>query len=148
MGIAVVPFSNNGRDVQPEIDRKYNLEEIPSCAASAQSGVTIQMGSSSAPSSMQGGHPVIAVTATEFTFDPAVVTLKAGQTVTIHFTNAGTMEHTLTIPDFHLSTGGILPGHSRDLTFTAPAAAGSHKALCAMGGHEQLGMVASVVVQK
>jgi len=73
--------------------------------------------------------------------------LNAGQAVSIQFKNEGTMEHTFTIPLMHVDTGGLLPGNSKQITFTAPSTPGTYDVLCAMGGHLQLGMKASIVVE-
>lgn len=154
MGVAVDQFMNNGRDVSAEIDRKYNMEEIPSCSGSTRaSGPATPlnngaMQSGTSPSVSPFPSPEsLSVSATEFRFNPHIIHLKPGQTVTVTFRNSGTMEHTFTIPALHIDTGGILPGSIRSITFTTPKAPVAYQIICAMGGHVQLGMKAQLIVQ-
>ncbi|HET7029528.1 MAG TPA: iron uptake transporter permease EfeU [Candidatus Limnocylindrales bacterium] len=88
----------------------------------------------------------IRVTASEYSFTPAALEASAGS-VTFHVTNAGADTH-----EFEIFQGDqvvdevedIVPGISRDLTVTL--AAGEYTFVCALNGHDSLGMKGTISV--
>ncbi|HUY70230.1 MAG TPA: cupredoxin domain-containing protein [Candidatus Baltobacteraceae bacterium] len=81
----------------------------------------------------------------QFVITPNVITVKAGESVTINVTNDGTMVHSFVIPDISVSAPDLSPGQSAVLTFTAPAA-GNYTYYCPVDSHKTLGMVGTLVV--
>lgn len=73
-------------------------------------------------------------------FTPKTISVKAGEQVSICLSK-DVMPHDITIADpaFKVASGACA-------TLTAPAAAGTHKFICSIDGHEQAGMVGSLVV--
>jgi uncharacterized cupredoxin-like copper-binding protein len=115
-----------------------------------------------------GGSSTIApagvrVVATEFRFEPAAITIPAGQATTLTFKNAGQTVHDFTInsgPGIPTSDGHASGDHMADkqpfhvsatagqeakLPLTLPA--GSYTFICSVSGHEQLGMKGTLTVQ-
>jgi plastocyanin len=73
-------------------------------------------------------------------FAAKTINVKAGETVSICLKTKD-VPHDITMADpaFKVASGACK-------TLTAPAAAGSHKFVCSISGHEQLGMVGNLVV--
>lgn len=88
----------------------------------------------------------IDVTASEYKFDPNVITTKAGS-VTFDVRNAGTTEH-----EFEILQGetvvdeieGLVPGLDRQLTVSL--APGEYTYVCKLAGHDTLGMTGTLTV--
>jgi iron uptake system component EfeO len=107
-------------------------------AACAPSGTATPVGSPPEGS--------IAVTATDFKFDPSAMTTKAGET-TFVVTNKGAVEH-----EFEIFKGetvvdeveGLVPGLTRELTVTLDA--GDYTYVCKLAGHEEAGMTGALTV--
>ena len=120
---------------------------------------------SSAPSTPQS----VAVTAKEFGFAPAQLTVTAGQLVELTFQNTGAVEHDWSVREIDLTgnptvtgeTGGghmidmhdapklhvaAGPGTQGKLTFT-PSKAGTYEFFCTVAGHKQAGMVGTLTVK-
>jgi uncharacterized cupredoxin-like copper-binding protein len=77
-------------------------------------------------------------------FTPKTINVDAGEQVSICLTSKDT-DHDLTISDLGFKV--VAPkGGPVCKTLTAPAKAGSHKFICSIPGHEQAGMVGSLVV--
>jgi high-affinity iron transporter len=106
-------------------------------------------GSTAAPSVAPGASDhsgVIAVAASEFKFDPAVITTAAGS-VTFRITNVGSVEH-----EFEIFLGetvvdeveGLVPGLARDLTVALEP--GEYTFVCKLAGHDAAGMKGTLTV--
>ena len=87
----------------------------------------------------------VTVTASEFKYEPATITVRTGQTVNLTFKNGGTVIHEFRLLDLdpRVETKAE-PGDSDTVTFTAPVA-GSYKFVCLIPGHEA--MVGELIVQ-
>jgi uncharacterized cupredoxin-like copper-binding protein len=106
----------------------------------------------------------------EFSFDPDVITVKAGDTITVTFENNGTVDHNLNFvkPDAELDhlleeieegagehideelltdMHSIEPGHTEVATFTAPSEPGEYSFLCTVPGHAEAGLMGTFVVE-
>jgi cytochrome c oxidase subunit 2 len=88
----------------------------------------------------------ISISAKEFAYTPATVTVKKGEVVKINFTNDGTTAHNFTIGEFNVATKTIGPGESDSITFT-PNLAGTFKYFCSVDSHRSLGLEGTLVVQ-
>lgn len=107
----------------------------------------------------------------EFSFDPGIITVSPGDTVTITFQNSGSVEHNLNVAkpdaDVHHLIEEIAegageehiheemmtdmhdaePGHSETITFTAPTEPGEYSFLCTQPGHAEAGLVGTLIVE-
>jgi plastocyanin len=82
---------------------------------SATTSDTSTSGSSAAAAS---GTPVN-VSALEYQFTPNTFTVSPGGTVSLSFTNTGTVTHNITAPDLKINQDAA-PGATQVITFTAP----------------------------
>lgn len=95
------------------------------------------------------GAREIRVTATDFHYDPANYTFKAGEKIKITMTNRGAVDHTWILKDasdkdlFKLE---VKVGKTGSGEFTAPAA-GQYKVVCDVAGHKEAGMEGKATVQ-
>lgn len=80
-----------------------------------------------------------------FSFDPATLSGRVGQTIEIDFQNAGVLEHNLVIAEFNVSLGPIQGGQSHAGSFT-PGAAGTYTYYCDVPGHREAGMEGTLTV--
>jgi plastocyanin len=85
--------------------------------------------SSTSSNSMGGSLASATVEATEFKFQPAVVNVKSGDSVTVTFKNAGTVEHNFSITTLNVSEDAA-KGAVKTVKFTAPAAPGDVEFFC------------------
>lgn len=102
-----------------------------------------------------------------FRFEPAIVTVKAGQQVKLTFKNAGTVEHSFAIlkaradlnhimeeahdeearhDELLLEIHELAAGASASETFTTPIEPGDYTFACLVPGHAQAGMVGTLKV--
>lgn len=91
--------------------------------------------------------PAVAVTMFDMRFEPANVTLKAATPFTVTAANKGVVEHNW-VAQFDTFTVQVdaRPGQTIARTFIAPAP-GTYRVVCTVPGHEQVGMVGSLVVE-
>jgi plastocyanin len=122
------------RKIAPGVDREFSPTPPPACG-DAPVGTPV------------AGTGSLAVTASEWRFDPAILRVEAGAPVTLTVTNTGAQLHTLTVPRLRVDTGTIEPGAAATLTFTAPTGRGSYDVICTFPGHEEAGMIGSLVVE-
>ena len=111
-----------------------------------------------------------AVTAKEFGFAPAQLTVTAGQPVELTLQNTGAVEHDWSVREIELAgnptaaeeTGGghmagdthdapklhvaAGPGSQGKLTFT-PSKAGAYEVYCTVAGHKEAGMIGMLTVK-
>jgi plastocyanin len=88
----------------------------------------------------------LAVSMTEFAFDPANPTIKPG-IVTITATNDGTIDHAVTVeaPNGNVSTPTVMPGDSAKIKLKLPP--GTYDWFCPIGNHEAQGMKGTITVK-
>ena len=121
---------------------------------------------SAAPTATQ----FFAVTAKEFGFAPAQLTVTSGQPVELTLQNTGAVEHDWSVVEIDLAGnptateatgGGHMTGDMHDapklhvaagpaaqgkLTFT-PSKAGTYEVFCTVAGHKEAGMVGTLMVK-
>ncbi|MFQ5945885.1 MAG: plastocyanin/azurin family copper-binding protein [Anaerolineae bacterium] len=88
----------------------------------------------------------LTVEGSEFAFDPARVTIEAGQDVTVNFTNTGTIEHNWVLldADGDISTGLVAAGGEGSVTFSVDQA-GEYTVVCDVPGHREAGMEGTLI---
>lgn len=113
--------------------------DMGSMMSMMQSGPTERVGDGPKP-----GATTTSVVSREFSFSPAEVSLRAGDTVNIEFRNEGDMFHTLTIPELDLD----LRAQSGDSVTGAitPDDPGTYEFICTVPQHAEMGMRGRVVV--
>ena len=97
----------------------------------------------------------------EFMFNPADLTIPAGQEITLELSNNGAVMHDFVIMKHGTDVGTdfsdddkpnvywdaeLEPGTSRTYTFTAPSEPGEYQIVCGVAGHFQAGMSGKMVV--
>ena len=88
--------------------------------------------------------PTVTVTAREFGFSPATLTLPSGP-VNVRLVNEGSLWHDLTVAPLALSIGAA-PGSAQ--TYGYPSLApGTYTAICTVPGHAEAGMRLVVTVR-
>ncbi len=87
----------------------------------------------------------ITVLGKEFSYDPATLTLKAGQGSTIVLKNAGSIEHDLTVDEagFKLT---VASGNSADKELKVDKP-GTYEFFCSVAGHKEGGMKGELTVE-
>ena len=92
------------------------------------------------------GKKEFTVTGENFSFTPATLAAKKGDTVTIVFKNKGGF-HDLKIDEFGVATKKIQGGAEESVTFVADKA-GSFEYYCSVGEHRAMGMKGTLVVSE
>jgi len=96
------------------------------------------------PPSGDAPRTAIDVVATEWSFTPAPLNLRAGP-VTFRIRNEGVVDHNFGIERRPgAEVGGIKPGESKTLTVRLDA--GTYTAYCSLPGHREAGMAAEIRV--
>ncbi len=109
-----------------------------------------------------GAGNTIAVTTTDFQFDPTTWSVSAGKPVKLTLTNKGTLEHewvllkkgtAVTVP-FDVDDEDKVfweieaqPGETKTETFTAPGEPGTYTIVCGTPAHLESGMQATLEVK-
>lgn len=86
----------------------------------------------------------ITVVGKEFSYDPATLTLKAGQPFTIVLKNTGSIEHDITLDDAKFKL--TVPGNNtreKGLEVDKP---GTYQFYCSLPGHKSAGMKGELTV--
>jgi uncharacterized cupredoxin-like copper-binding protein len=102
-------------------------------------GDTSTAGSTEAPAGEK-----ITVVGKEFSYDPATLTLKAGQPFTIVLKNTGSIEHDITVDDAKFKL--TVPGNNtreKGLEVDEP---GTYQFYCSLPGHKSAGMKGELTV--
>lgn len=81
----------------------------------------------------------------EFYFEPADVTVKRGETVTIVLSNDGAIAHNISVDEFNVDET-YDAGRTVNVTFT-PDKAGTYRMYCDEPGHTEAGMVGTLTVE-
>jgi iron uptake system component EfeO len=125
------------------------VRRVPVRAQVAVLGLTLAACSGAQPS-VSGGigstGNVVNVTASEFRFDPATISVKTGRT-TFHVRNSGSQEHEFEVVKGDQEFGeieGLVPGLEKELSVELPA--GDYTIVCRLPGHLEQGMKATLTV--
>jgi cytochrome c oxidase subunit II len=118
------------------------IQRASFCCILAVATIGFIMGAS-APAA---AHPPIDISAANWKFTPAVITVEAGQPVTLRLTAASGV-HGIQSDELGIKKTAISPGKFVEVTFT-PQKAGTYKIHCAIPcgpGHDE--MVITIVVK-
>ena len=90
------------------------------------------------------GARELRVAAREFSFSPAEIRLRVGETVNVVFDNRGSMFHTLTISGLGLD---LRANRGDQIAAALPGdRAGSYSFICTVSGHADAGMRGTVII--
>ena len=89
---------------------------------------------------VDGASQRIEVTATDFHFDPEVITVRAGEWVLVEFTNDSMSVHEWMVESIPNVDVVARPGQTSKLQFVLDQP-GSYKVICSIPGHAEAGMV-------
>ncbi|MDZ7587208.1 MAG: cupredoxin domain-containing protein [Patescibacteria group bacterium] len=92
------------------------------------------------------GETEINVVGTEFSFNPASISVKTGERVKITFQNSGRAPHNLIIEGLDIATKTIGGGQTDVIEFIAPAS-GTYNFFCSIPGHRVSGMEGSLTIE-
>lgn len=79
-------------------------------------------------------------------FEPAAITVKAGERVVFVVENQGTQDHEFEGEEAGIEEIVVPPGKSRKLEWAAPNKAGEYEFVCDLPGHKEAGMVGKIQV--
>lgn len=98
-----------------------------------------------AQSATESATKTFAVEGKPFSFTPAEIKVKKGDTVKVVFTNKAGF-HDWTLDEFNVKTKQIKAGQSDEVTFVA-SKSGTFEYYCSVGNHRQQGMVGKFIVE-
>jgi uncharacterized cupredoxin-like copper-binding protein len=119
------------------------VQALSDSAAKVSTTTNAAIGTTASISQVE--QPVeLQLTVREWSFDPPTLRLAAGRHTTLHFANAGRIQHILVIPE----AGVRLPmaagqSDSADVFFDRP---GTYSFSCEIPDHKDVGMLGKVVV--
>ncbi|MEK9158145.1 MAG: cupredoxin domain-containing protein [Patescibacteria group bacterium] len=117
----------------------------PTPTMSASPSPTVSASSSASPTGSVVSVKTFTVLGAPYTFTPAQIKVKKGDTVKIIFKNtAGT--HDWKLDEFGAATGTVPAGQEKTIQFVA-SKTGTFEYYCSIGNHRQLGMKGTLVVE-
>ena len=103
-------------------------------------------GGGASPSPTPSGPKRVTVEGTEWTLDPAEISVDSGRRLELTYANVGTVAHNLAVGAFDVKTETIQPGATDTVSFT-PARTGEFPYWCDVSGHREAGMVGTLTVE-
>ncbi|MEP7356596.1 MAG: cupredoxin domain-containing protein [Anaerolineales bacterium] len=80
-----------------------------------------------------------------FKYDPATLTAKVGQEVTVNLENKGALDHSFVIDELSVKLETVKAGTTGHVTFT-PSQAGTYTYYCDVPGHKAAGMTGTLTI--
>jgi nitrosocyanin len=80
-----------------------------------------------------------------FKYEPAALTAKVGQAVTVNLQNKGNLDHSFVIDELSVKLETVKAGTTQSVTFT-PGTAGTYTFYCDVPGHKAAGMTGTLTV--
>ena len=117
--------------------------QAPTVTSEKTGGSTEALPITSTPAS---GITEMSVVGTEFSFNPASISVKAGEQVKIIFRNDGGAPHNLILEGLGTGTKTIGGGQTDIVEFTAPSS-GTYAFFCSIPGHRAAGMEGNLKVE-
>lgn len=125
--------------------------QTPSLTPTQEPTITLQETETPTETSAPTQAPIsgvreISVVGTEFSFNPASISVKTGEKVKIIFENNGRAPHNLVIKDLDVGTKVISGGQAETIEFIAPTS-GTYTFFCSVPGHRASGMEGNLKVE-
>lgn len=92
------------------------------------------------------GPKRVTVEGTEWSLDPAEITVRRGRQLEVTYANVGSVAHNLAFGDFDVKTETIQPGNTDTVSFT-PDRTGEFPYWCDVSGHREAGMEGTLIVE-
>lgn len=89
---------------------------------------------------------VIAISGNEFKYEPATISAKVGQTVTVTYTNTGKYPHDFVIDELDIKSQVIKAGETEMFSFI-PSKEGTFAFYCSLPNHREKGMSGVLTVK-
>ncbi len=118
------------------------VQETPQAGASGQPAGGNQ-GGTTAPAQFIGDGLTVNASEKEYAISMDTSLVKPG-TVTFHIKNTGTLPHNISIKELNKTSDNVDAGKTLDFKVDLPA--GKYTVICAIPGHEQLGMSTALTV--
>jgi len=87
----------------------------------------------------------IAVSGSEFKYEPATISARVGQQVTVTYTNVGQYPHDFVIDELNVRSQTIKPGETATFSFVSNKS-GSFSFYCSLPNHLERGMRGTITV--
>lgn len=130
----------------PPAQTQATVTQTPSPTETVTQATSPTTGTTSTTGVMEKGTvKTFDVAAKSFSFTPAEIRVKKGDTVKIVLTNSGGM-HNWVIDEFNAKTKTIAAGATDTVEFTA-SKVGTFEYYCSVGNHRQMGMVGKLIVE-
>ena len=100
---------------------------------------------SSGTATPAGGVSLNVAGSDSFKFEPAALTAKVGQVVTVNLQNKGNLDHSFVIDELNVKLETVKAGTTQGVTFT-PGTAGTYMFYCDVPGHKEAGMTGTLTV--
>jgi nitrite reductase (NO-forming) len=100
---------------------------------------------SSPPPAPPSGVSLNVAGSDSFKYDPATLTAKVGQQVTVNLQNKGNLDHSFVIDELGVKLEAVKAGTTQSVTFT-PGTAGTYTFYCDLPGHKAAGMTGTFTV--
>ena len=97
------------------------------------------------PTQGEESPDTITISGSEFSYEPATISAKVGQTITIAYTNTGKYPHDFVIDELGVKSQVIKSGETDTFSFT-PTKAGTFSFYCSLPNHREKGMAGTIVV--
>jgi nitrite reductase (NO-forming) len=108
--------------------------------------LSVALAACSTPATTQAGGVSLNVTGSDsFKYEPATLTAKVGQVVTVNLKNTGNLDHSFVIDELGVKLETVKAGTTQAVTFT-PATAGTYTFYCDVPGHKGAGMTGTFTV--
>jgi plastocyanin len=100
---------------------------------------------SSGAATPAGGVTLNVAGSDSFKYEPATLTAKVGQVVTVNLQNKGNLDHSFIIDELNVKLETVKAGTTQGVTFT-PGTAGTYTYYCDVPGHKAAGMTGTLTV--
>jgi uncharacterized cupredoxin-like copper-binding protein len=87
----------------------------------------------------------ITLTTENFKFGPPELRVKAGETVTLNLANSDLLPHSFDVDEFAVHVS--MPGHDQVQAVFTPTKPGDYPFYCGIPGHQEAGMVGTLIVE-
>ena len=107
--------------------------------------LSLALAACSTPAATPAGVSLNVAGSDSFKYEPATLTAKVGQAVTVNLQNKGNLDHSFVIDELGVKLETVKAGATQPVTFT-PTTAGTYTFYCDVPGHKAAGMTGTFTV--
>ena len=107
--------------------------------------LSLALAACSTPAATPAGVSLNVAGSDSFKYEPATLTAKLGQAVTVNLQNKGNLDHSFVIDELGVKLETVKAGTTQPVTFT-PTTAGTYTFYCDVPGHKAAGMTGTFTV--